>query len=159
VSVRLLSRPVLTRWLLASALFCIPNMAHALSSEEVPPTTDALVTMEQKADQAAPRDQCFLYTELLQALAETESAQLRAGDVDGATATLLRMNGVATKMQAAQTVDSKHLKNAELLLERTTHRLNDMLHVVSSNEQTMMKKTLDSLNRMHEQMLALVFAR
>lgn len=115
--------------------------------------------MELRAEAAQPRDQCYLYTEVLHGLTELAGRQIAAGDDQDATATLARINVVAGKIQQASSANAKRLKNAELLLEHITRRLTDMAHVASGSEHTAMQTTLQHIDKVHTQMLAMVFAR
>jgi hypothetical protein len=115
--------------------------------------------MEQRAEAAQPRDQCYLYTEVLHGLTELAGRQIAAGDDTGATATLERINGVAAKIQQTSSANARRLKNAEMLLDRTTRRLTDMAHIVSGSERAVMQTTLQHVDRVHTQLLAMVFAR
>jgi len=51
-----------------------------------------LLQLEQRAEQANPRDQCFLYTELVSAMTERAGQQMRNGDPDQAAATLQKVS-------------------------------------------------------------------
>lgn len=122
-------------------------------------TDSVLVTLESRADNASARDRAFLYTDLLRRLAEVEGALIEDGDSDKAQTVLKHMEDIAAKLRAAETKDSRRLKSAEELMERTTERLHDMLHLASDDQRAAMKSTLDHLNRLHDEMLALVFAQ
>jgi predicted nucleic acid-binding protein len=115
--------------------------------------------MEQRAASAQPKDQCYLYSELLRSLIEVEGREVGAGDDRAAGATLLQIDRVTAKLKAAESADSKRLKSAEELMQRTTRRLSDMLHLASGQERISMKATLDKLNHVHDDILTLVFAR
>jgi hypothetical protein len=115
--------------------------------------------MEQRADAAQPRDQCYLFTEVLQGLTELAGRQIAAGDDANAAATLRRINVVAAKVQQTSSANARRLKNAEILLDYTTRRLTDMARIVSGSERTAMQSTLQRVDRVHTQLLAMVFAR
>jgi hypothetical protein len=122
--------------------------------------TDAsvLTQMEERADNANPREKCYLYAEVLAGLTELEGQEIAAGDMDKAHATILRMNDVAGKIHAASVGDAKRLKNAEQVLERTTRRVQDMARVVGAEEQNALQSTLQHMNNVHNELLAMVFA-
>ena len=134
-------------------------LARASGPDETVPPVAVLQTMEQKADAAAARDQCFLYTQLLHALTEMEGQQVGSGDAGAAGATLSRMERVTAKMKAAESKDAKKMKDAEKLMEHSTQRLGDMLHLASGEEHAAMKATLDHMNKVHDDILGLVFAQ
>ena len=131
----------------------------ASGPDETIPSNQALVELEQRADSADAREKCFLYTELLHSLTELEGKQLGTGDDQGATSTLAQIDRVAVKMKSAENKDAKRLKNVEVLMQHTTRRLGDMLHLVSGEERAALNATLEKLNHMHDEILSLVFAR
>jgi hypothetical protein len=143
-----------------AALGCVMMLAQPMlaSSEAAVPSPEILLMLEQKADAAAARDQCYLYSEVLGTLTELEGKQVDAGDPK-ASETLAHMERIVEKMKRAEVQDAKRLKNAEVLLEHATRRLGDMLHLARGEERAAMKATLDHLNRVHDEVLALVFAR
>jgi hypothetical protein len=134
-------------------------MARASGPDETILSAESMTGLEQRADHAGSKDQCFLYTELLHALTELEGKQIGDGDKRAGTATLARMDEVLAKMKTSEMKDARRLKNAEQLMEHTTHRMGDMVHLASGEERAAMKSTLDHLNKIHEDMLATVFAR
>jgi hypothetical protein len=117
-----------------------------------------LVQMEEHANKADPREKCYLYAEVLSGLTELEGQEIAAGEMDQAHATMQRMDEVAGKIHAAQMGNAKRLKNAEHVLERTTRRVQDMARVVGAEEQGAMQSTLQRLNAVHNEVLAMVFA-
>jgi len=140
-----------------SILISFPASSLASSPDEAPLDAAALAQMEQRADAAQPRDQCYLFTQVLHGLTELAGRQIAAGD--DASATLQRIDVVALKVEKTSADNPKRLKNAELLLEHITRRLTDMAHVVSGGEQTAMQSTLQQLDKVHTAVLAMVFAR
>lgn len=133
--------------------------AFASNPDETALDAAALSQMEVRADHALARDQCYLYTELLHGLTELAGRQMEAGQDDAAAATMVQVDAVATKLEVVTGKDAKRLKNAEMLLEHTTHRLSDMLRVASSEQRSVMQSTLKHLYAVHTNVLAMVFAR
>ena len=148
----------------AGCLVCLTCLLPSRTSwasgpdENIPPAA-VLVNLEQRADHADVREQCFLYSQLLHTLTELEGQQIGAGDDQAATSTLGQIDRIATKLKSSENKDSKKLKNAETLMQHTTRRLGDMLHLASGEERTAMKATLDKLNHVHDEILALVFSK
>jgi hypothetical protein len=130
-----------------------------LRPDEAPLDAAALAQMEQRAETAQPRDQCFLYAEVLHGLTELAGREVAAGDQTDADSTLQHIDTVAAKMQKASASNAKRLKNAEQLLEHTTRRLTDMAHIVTGSERTAMQATLQRIDCLHTQVLTMVFAR
>jgi len=132
--------------------FCVP--AHASSNTDNLLDAQALAQLEQRAQQAGPRDQCFLYTELVNAMTEVAGRQMLNGDIDQASATLKKVNHYAQLIHMDMANNSKRLKNAEMLLHHTTYRLGEYLHKASSEDQDTLKTTLKQLDKVHEELLS-----
>jgi len=143
--------------ILLSFLLATPALASGPDEALLSPA--ALSQLEHRAETAAPRDQCALYTELAHSLMEVAGQQLKDGDEKAANATLEHIEHLVLKLRAAAVADAHRLQEAEMLMEHTTHRLTDMMHMASTEERAAMKTTLDHLNQVHTQMLAAVFAR
>jgi len=118
----------------------------------------ALLRMEQQAEAAQPREQCFLYTQVVHSLTEAAGKQLADGQDQQAASTIQHIQAVTAKMQKILLKDSKRMKNAEELMEHTTRRLADMLHLASSETRPVLEATLQRLNAEQSAMLNEVFA-
>jgi hypothetical protein len=127
--------------------------------DEAPLDLSALQQLEQRAEHADLKDQCFLYTQVVHGLTELAGRQMSEGLDDQAAATMAQVNEVAAKVEKASSQDAKRLKNVELMLEHTTHRLSDMARVAGSAQRSVMQATLKHLDAVHSSVLALVFAR
>jgi hypothetical protein len=117
-----------------------------------------LLQLEQKAEQANPRDQCFLYTELVSAMTNLAGQQMRDGEPDRAYATLQKVAKYAQRIQFSLTRDAKRLKNAEKMMHDTTFRLNQFVHSASYEDQPTLQATLKQLNQVQTQLLTQVFS-
>ena len=73
-------------------------------------------------------------------------------------ATMRQMNDVAAKVQAEAVDNAKKLKDTEMVLERTTRRVSDMVHVAGYEQESALKATLQHLNAVHTKVLGMVFA-
>jgi len=131
--------------------------ARAASIDENLPNSEALAQLELRAQQAGPRDQCFLYTELVHTMTEIAGKQMLNGDVDQASATLQKVNHYAQLIHMDLANNSKRVKNAEMLLHHTTYRLGEYLHKASGEDQATLKATLQQLDKVHDELLAEVF--
>lgn len=131
---------------------CAPALAS--SSDDNLPDAQALAQLEIRAQQAGPRDQCFLYTELVHTMTEIAGKQMLNGDVDQANATLKKVNHYAQLIHMDLASNSKRIKNAEMLMHNTTYKLNEYLHKASYEDQASLKGTLKQLNKVHEELLA-----
>jgi len=118
----------------------------------------ALIQLEQRAEQANPREQCFLYTELVSAMTEVAGKQMQDGDIDRASATLKKISEFAQKIHMNLARDTKRLKNAEMLMHRTTYRLNEFLHNASTEDKPTLQAALKQLSQVQTELLTQVFS-
>ena len=144
--------------LLALTLFA-PMAARAASSEEVILDAVALGQLEQQAMLAQPREQCFLFSQVVHSLTEQAGREIAAGQEEEAQATLRHADAVLGKMHAAVQQDAKRLKNAEMLMQHASRRLSDMMHVAGEQSRTAVQATLQKINALHSELLAQVFAK
>jgi hypothetical protein len=128
--------------------------AYPSSVDNNLPDAQALAQLEIRAQQAGPRDQCFLYTELVHTMTEIAGKQMINGDIDKASDTLKKVNQYAQLIHMDLASNSKRLKNAEMLLHHTTYRLGEYLHRASSEDQATLKVTLKQLDQVHSELLA-----
>ncbi|MBB5315901.1 hypothetical protein [Tunturibacter empetritectus] len=138
-------------------LLSSPATARAASFDDSLPTAQALAQLELRAQQANPRDQCFLYTELVHVMTEMAGKQMLNGDVDQATATLKKVNAYAMLIHMDIASNSKRLKNAEELMHHTSYRLGEYLHKASNEDRDTLQATLKQLDQVHDELLAQVF--
>ena len=145
--------------LLATILFLAFSMRlHAASSVEIAlPDEQALLQLEQRALQAHPREQCFLYTELVHVMTEIAGKEMLDGDVEKASAMLKRVEHYAQLIHLGLADDTKRLKNAEQLMQHTTYRLNGLLRAASSEDRETLKLTLKQLDQVQDELMTQVF--
>lgn len=143
--------------LLLPLLLSTSTSVRAATVDENIPDAQALIQLEQKAQQASPRDQCFLYTELVHVMTEMAGRQMLNGDVEQASATLKQVNAYAQLIHMDLASNTKRLKNAEQLMHHTTYRLSEYLHQASSEDRDTLKATLKQLDQVHDELLAQVF--
>jgi hypothetical protein len=135
--------------------FCTPVLAASI--DETIPDPQALSQLELRAQQANPRDQCFLYAELVHTMTELAGKEMLEGDIERASATLKRVEHYAQLIHMGLANDTKRLKNAEMLMHHTTHRLGDMAHAASSEDRETLQATLKQLNQVQDELLTQVF--
>ena len=134
-----------------------PRQAHAASPPESNLDSTTLIGMELKAASAEPRERCFLYTELLHEWTELAGRNMADGDSTAATTAMQHADANAGKLKEAIGRDSKRLKNAELLLEHSVHRLSDMLRASTLDQHDAMEAVLHHVSSVHDDLLAAVF--
>ena len=137
-----------------TSLTCVS--ASASSPDQRP---SALATLQARADQAQPRDRCYLYAELVSQMTDLAGHQLSSGDSGQASETLKLVQRYAEKIQIGVGDDSKKLKNAELLVRRTSFRLKDILGGASLEDRETLEATLRQLNQVQAQLMTQVFKK
>lgn len=138
-------------------LFLLCSPAHAYSGNETILDAQAISQLELRAQQANPRDQCFLYTELVHTLTEVAGKQMLNGDIEQASATLKKVSQYAQLIHIDLADNTKRLKNAEELMHHTTYRLNEYLRQASYEDRATLQATLKQLDQVHDELLAQVF--
>jgi hypothetical protein len=146
----------LTALLLALFLTLCP-FAYAGFNENLP-DSQTLSQLEIRAQQANPRDQCFLYTELVHTMTELAAKQLLDGDADAASATLKKVEHYAQLIHLGLSSDTKRLKNAEMLMHHTAYRLGDLVRAASSEDRPVLTATLKQLDQVQTEILLQLFS-
>jgi hypothetical protein len=144
-----------TAVVVSASLLChcpLPASAQVDSLTEI-------VALQAKADQAERRDRCFLYAVLVSRLIEQAGQQFGSGDQQRASDTLKQVQRYADEIRLDVADDSKRLKNTELLMERSSHRLNEILHEASSDDRPNLEATLKQLNQLQKQLLIQIFKK
>jgi hypothetical protein len=134
---------------------CTPAQAAAFN--ETLPDAQALNQLELRAQQANPRDQCFLYTELIHTMTEMAGKEMLQGDVDQASATLKKVAQYAAMIHQGLANNTKRVKDAEVLMEHTTYRLQEYLHQASWEDRATLQSALKQLDQVHDELLTQVF--
>lgn len=143
--------------LLASALFLPLTPPVYAAIDESVPDAQTLSQLELRAQQANPRDRCYLYAELVHTMTEMAVKQIVNGDDDRAAATLSQIDRYAHLIPVNLEKNSKRLKNAEMLMHHTTQRLAEALHLASGDDRTTVQATLKQLDLVQDQLLDQVF--
>jgi len=143
--------------LLAIAAFAIP--AYASSPDDKLIDQDSIAALQARIPQAQPREQCFLYAELIHQMTEFSLKQYAAGDVDKANAMLKQIQTLTHKMHLSVGGNDKRLKNAEILLRHTAFRLTEMLHNSSMDDRPLVQETLVQVNRAQSETMLEVFRK
>jgi hypothetical protein len=141
-----------------SLAFLLP-LPGALALDEKLPDAQALQALQTRASQAEPKEQCFLYAELVHDMTELAGKQLSAGDVERASDTLRAVQQYAAKIHMGVANDSKKLKNAEILMRHTAFRLKDILASASLDDRPVLDSTLKQLDQVQAEMMLQVFRR
>lgn len=132
---------------------CVRASSHAV------PTDDAIARLEMKASRAPLRDQCFLYAKLVSQMTELAGSQISSGESTQASATLIKVQEYTDRIHSGLTLRTKKLRNTEILMQKTSFHLKDILGSASYDDQQMVQDTLKKLDRVQAQLLAAVFKK
>lgn len=129
--------------------------AHAIE-----PLLDSaqLTSLEARAEHAPAREQCFLFTELVENYTQLAGRQMENGEMEQAAVTLKRVQNLTGRIHMVLARDTNRLKNAEILVHAASRTLGGYLHHASSDEKVMLASTLKELEKVNDELLAQVFA-
>jgi len=135
------------------------GFVRAAASDSSLPDQQTIEALEARAEQAQPREQCFLYAQLIQQMTELSIRQYAAGDVVKATSLLTRIQHIAQKIHLSVADNDKRLKNAEILLSRTAFRLNEMLQASGVDDRPLVEQTLAQVSQAQNATMMQVFQK
>jgi hypothetical protein len=147
------SLAVLVLFTAAAARVCASGLDDKTFDQQ---SIDAL---QAKAIQAQPREQCFLYAELVHQMTEVSVRQYAAGDVANATSMLKRIQLLVHKIHLSVSDNDKRLRSAEILLRHTAFRLGEMLHNSSVEDRPLVAETLAQVNQAQSEAMMQVFRK
>jgi hypothetical protein len=143
--------------LLLFVALLLPLTSHASSADDKQLDPVALSALAAKASIASPKDQCFLYAELVHQMTELAGRQLSQGQ--DASETLRAVREYTEKIHLGEAKDNKRLKNAQILMEHTAFRLNEYLHSAALDDRPVLESTLKNLNQVQNELMMQVFRR
>jgi hypothetical protein len=114
--------------------------------------------LEQRAVTAQPREQCFLYTELVHSMTQLAGKQFLDGDFEQGAATLKKIQHYAQLIHQNLANNTKRVKEAEKLMEHATFHLGEYVHHASGDDKLALQATLKQLDGVHDELLTQVFA-
>jgi len=115
--------------------------------------------LEVKASQAQPREQCFLYAQLVQEMTEVSLREYSAGDAARATEMLKHVQTLVRKIHLSVSDNDKRLKSAQILLRHAAFRLTEMLHDSSLEDRPLVEQTLAQVNQAQNEAMMQVFRK
>jgi hypothetical protein len=142
---------------IAAATVLLVPCIHAYGANEKLPDAQALLLLEAKADQASPKEQCFLYAEIVHDMTEIAGQELSSGDIKHASDTLKAVQAYAQKIHMGVAEDTRKLKNAEILMRHTAFRLNEILHSAALDDRPTLESTLKQLDQVQSELMMQVF--
>jgi hypothetical protein len=143
--------------LLVVSFTIAPNCAFC-SGAKIPEDQN-IEALEAKASQAQPREQCFLYAQLVNQMTEMSVRKYASGDIEKADVLLQRIQQLAQKIHLSMAVNDKRLKSAEILLSNTAFRLNEMLHASDYDRRPLVEATLSQVNQAQDEAMMQVFKK
>lgn len=144
--------------LLAALLACSP-LTWARRSADRPPDARQLAELEARAAAATPRDQPWLYAEIVHSMTDIATRQFQAGQDQQAAATLLHAQGYAGRIRISFLRGARRLQKAEILVRHTAFRLRQLLLGASLNDRPTLEATIRQLNQVQSEMLSQFFQR
>jgi hypothetical protein len=139
------------------SLGCALTVPCAYAIDEHPSDPQTIAALVQRAAIAQPREQCFLYAEIVHQTTELAAKQLAAGDVEMASVTLKTVQQYTSKIHMGMAEDSKRLKNAEILMRHTSFRLKEILYGASADDRPMLQATMKQLDQVQSELMLQVF--
>jgi hypothetical protein len=147
-------------WLAVLVLFAASGLSvRASGFDDKIIDQDSINALQAKILQAQPRDQCFLYAQLVHQMTELSVHQYASGDGEKAASLLKQVQEMAHKIHLTMSEDNKRLKNAQILLRHTAFRLNEMLHNSSLEDQPLVAATLAQVNKAQDEAMLQVFRK
>lgn len=143
--------------LLVLVALAIPAFAASLDSKI--PDQQTINALELRANQAPPRDQCFLYAQLVHEMIEYSLRQYAAGEPEKATGLLKRAQVFVHKIHLVVSDNDKRLKNAQILLRHSAFRLTEMLHSSPFEDRPLVQQTLADVNQAQTEAMMQVFKK
>jgi hypothetical protein len=134
------------------------NCAYAQASGQGNIPT-AIAVLQAKADQAQPRDRCFLYAELVSQLTDVAIKQVNAGDSGQASETLKLVSQYIENIRLGVADNSRKLKEAELLMEHSSFRLKGLLNEAAGDDRPTLLEALKKLYQVQTQLMMQVFEK
>ncbi len=135
----------------------LPACASGLDNKL--PDMEGIQALEDRASQAQPGEQCYLYAQLVHQMTELSVRQYAQGNTGKATDLLKRVQQFAQKIRNSMTKNDKRIKNAEILLSHTAFRLTEMLHSSSYEDRPLVQDTLADVSEAQKETMFKVFKR
>jgi hypothetical protein len=135
----------------------LPACASGIDNKS--PDMESILALENRASQAQPREQCYLYAQLVHQMTELSVKQYAQGETGKATDLLKRVQQFAQKIRDSMTKNDKRIKNAEILLSHTAFRLTEMLHSSSYEDRPLVQDTLTDVAKAQRETMFQVFKK
>jgi hypothetical protein len=148
------------RWKAATAAIFLLSLNCTQGAASTPIGSQAaLASLQANADQAQPRDRCFRYARLVNQMTNLAGEQFDSDDPGRASETLKLVQHYVENIRTGVTGDSRKVKDAELLIRRSSFQLTNILRNSSLEDQLVLETTLKELNQLQEQLMIQVFKK
>ena len=147
-----------------SATLCFLCSAILIPVFAAPPDNNSLDqrsidALEQRAVQAPPKDQYFLYAQLVHQMVEFSAQQFAGGDVEHGQGLLKQVQSFIHKIHMDLANNDKRLKKSQILLRRSAFMLDQLLHASDPDERPLISQTLAELNQVQTDAMLQVFRK
>jgi len=132
---------------------------RSYSPDEKTVDQQTITALQARIAQSQPREQCFLYAELMHQMTEFSLRQYAAGNTEKANDLLKQVQVIAHKIHLSVADNDKRLKNAQILLRHTAFRLSEMLHNSSFEDRPLVQETLVQVNQAGNEAMLQVFKK
>lgn len=143
----------------AALLLIAATPSCAYSPDEKAADQQSITALEARINQAQPREQCYLYAELMHQMTEFSVRQYAQGNTEKAGDLLKQVQQIAHKLHLTVSDNDKRLKNAQILLRHTAFRLSEMLHASSYEDRPLVQATLVQVNQAETEAMLQVFKK
>jgi len=133
--------------------------AFASGLDDKPFDQQSIDALAVKASQAQPRDQCFLYAQLVHQMTEFSLQKYAAGDGEKAADLLRQVQKTTNRIHISVADDNKRLKDIEILLRHSAFRLSEMLRNSSFEDRPLVQNTLAQVNQAQNEAMMQVFRK
>ena len=130
--------------------------AHASGQSDKP---TAIAVLQAWADQAQPRDRCFLYAELVSEMTDLAIRQVNSGDSGQVSETLKLVSKNAENIHLGAVDNSRRLREAEMLMDHASFRLKELLNDAANEDRPALQETLNKLYEVRTQLMMQVFEK
>lgn len=143
--------------ILALAVLTAVPPAFAGNSNDLNP--EQISALAAKAEQATPKERCYLYAKVVSAMTDLTGRQMNDGSPSEVAKSLKAIQSYASKIRGDLTGHSKKLKDAQIMMRRTAFRLTELMKGGSVSEQPDFQATLKQLDQVQSQMMLTVFQK
>lgn len=141
----------------AAAVLLPASFAWGHGMDDRPPDAHELADLQAKAESASPKEQPYIYAELVHSMTEIATEQYQAGHEQQASASLREAQSYAGKIHMNLLRDAKKLKNAEILIRHTAFRLRELMTGASLTDRPTLEATIRQLNQVQQEMITQIF--